>query len=124
MNRIYIQSHQLKSQEPLKEKDPVDIRNLWLILITSFLIVLGIFSYIWRGVEIIRIGYQMRTLYDQRQMLEEQRQKLILEKAALQSMRRIETIASNDLNLVKPNPDQVIILPDLNAKKQQQHDVQ
>lgn len=123
MNRIYIQSHQLKRQEPVKEKDPVDIRNLWLILLICFLMVLGFFSYIWRSVEIIRLGYKMRTLYDQGSMLEEQRQKLILEKAALQSMKRIEAIASNELGLVKPNPDQIIILPDPNPKSPEtEHD--
>lgn len=71
---------------------------------------LGILSYIWRGVEIISMGYKMRAIYAQQSVLKEQRQKLILERAALRSLKRIEHIASSQLNLVKPNPDQVIIL--------------
>jgi len=125
MNRIYIQSHQLKQQEPIKEKDPVDIRSFWLILLTCCLIVLGIFSYIWRNVEIISIGYRMRSLYEQRAMLQEQRQKLLLEQASLRSLKRIETIASSNLNLVKPTPDQIVILPDPTEKAPEaQNDVQ
>ena len=124
MNRIYIQTKQIKRQEPIKEKDPVDIRTLWLILLTCSLIVLGILSYIWRNVEIIRIGYKMRALYYQRDVLQEQRQKLVLQKASLRSMKRIETIASSQLSLVKPNPDQMVILPHSNSKdaESEKHD--
>lgn len=109
-NRVYIQSTQLKKQQPVRERDPVHFRSLMLILLTSSLIVLGILSHIWRGVEILAMGYRMRAIYAQQTMLKEQRQKLILEKAALRSLDRIEKIASSQLNLVKPNPDQIIIL--------------
>jgi cell division protein FtsL len=115
-NRVYIQSKKLRQQEPLRQRDPVQFRTLMLILFTSSLIVLGILSYIWRGVEIISMGYKMRAIYAQQSLLKEQRQKLILEKAALRSLKRIEHIASSQLNLVKPNPDQMIILPDTQKK--------
>jgi cell division protein FtsL len=75
------------------------------------MIVIGILSYIWRGVEIMSMGYRMRDVYAQQRLLQEQRQRLILEKAALRSMKRVEHIASSELNLVKPNPDQTVILP-------------
>jgi cell division protein FtsL len=110
MNRVYIQSKQLKQQQPLREKDPVHFRSLMLILLTASLVVLGILSYIWRGVEILTMGYKMRAIYSQQTVLQEQRQKLLLEKAALRSLDRIEDLASRQLNLVKPNPDQVVIL--------------
>lgn len=109
-NRVYIQSTQLKKQQPVRERDPVHFRSLMLILLTCSLIVLGILSHIWRGVEILTMGYRMRAIYAQQMLLKEQRQKLILEKAALRSLDRIEKIASSQLNLVKPNPDQIIIL--------------
>ena len=111
MNRVYIQSNRLPKQEPVKEKDPVHFRSLMLILLTASLIVIGILSYIWRGVEILSMGYRMRDVYAQQRLLQEQRQRLILERAALGSMKRIEHIASSELNLVKPNPDQMVILP-------------
>ena len=82
-----------------------------LIIVTSGLIVLGILSYIWRGVEIVSMGYKMRAVYQQRDLLQEQRQKLILERASLRSMKRIEDLAISDLNLVRPNPEQMIIMP-------------
>lgn len=110
MNRVYIQSKQPKQQQPLREKDPVHFRSLMLILLTASLVVLGILSYIWRGVEILTMGYKMRAIYSQQTVLQEQRQKLLLEKAALRSLDRIEDLASRQLNLVKPNPDQVVIL--------------
>jgi cell division protein FtsL len=57
------------------------------------------------------MGYKMRDVYNQQRLLQEQRQRLVLEKAALRSMKRVEHIASSELNLVKPNPDQTVILP-------------
>jgi len=101
----------LPKQEPVKEKDPVHFRSLMLILLTASLIVIGILSYIWRGVEILSMGYKMRDVYKQQRLLQEQRQRLTLERAALGSMNRIEHIAASELNLVKPNPDQMLILP-------------
>ena len=117
MNRVYIQSNRLPKQEPVKEKDPVHFRSLMLILLSCSFIVIGILSYIWRGVEILSMGYKMRDVYIQRKLLEEQRQRLILERASLKSMKRIEAIASSDLNLVKPNPDQVLILPPVQRER-------
>ena len=111
MNRVYIQSNRLPKQEPVKERDPVQFRSLMLIFVSCSLIVLGIISYIWRGVEILTMGYKMRDIYTQQRLLKDQRQKLILEREALRSLKRVEQIALNDLNLVKPNPDQVVILP-------------
>jgi cell division protein FtsL len=111
MNRVYIQSNRLPKQEPVKERDPVQFRSLMLIFISCSLIVLGIISYIWRGVEILTMGYKMRDIYTQQRLLKDQRQKLILEREALRSLKRVEQIALNDLNLIKPNPDQVVILP-------------
>src|SRR4026207_2508170 len=111
MNRVYIQSNRLPKQETVKERDPVQFRSLMLIFVSCSLIVLGIISYIWRGVEILTMGYKMRDIYTQQRLLKDQRQKLILEREALRSLKRVEQIALNDLNLVKPNPNQVVILP-------------
>jgi len=116
MNRVYIQSTKLGKQELTREKDPVHFRTLMLILFTCSMVVLGILSYIWRNVEILAMGYKMRGVYQQQRLLQEQRQKLLLEQSALQSLSRIEHIALNDLNLVKANPDQIIIVPSHETK--------
>ena len=110
MNRVYIQSNRLPKQEPVKERDPVQFRTLMLIFVSCSLIVLGIISYIWRGVEIMSMSYRMKDIYTQQRMLKEQQQKLILEREALRSLNRVEDIATSQLNLVKPNPDQIVIL--------------
>lgn len=123
MNRVYIQSTQLGQQDPVRQKDPIHFRSLMLILFTCSIIVIGILSYIWRGVEIISIGYKMRAVYAQQTLLQEQRQKLVLERAALKSLKRIEHIAFSELELVKPNPEQVVILP-ADAANRAKNDVQ
>jgi cell division protein FtsL len=110
MNRVYIQSNRLPKQEPVKERDPVQFRSLMLIFVSCSLIVLGIISYIWRGVEILSMGYKMKDIYTQQRLLKEQQQKLVLEREALRSLSRVEDIATSELNLVKPNPDQIMIL--------------
>jgi cell division protein FtsL len=101
----------LPKQEPVKERDPVQFRTLMLIFVSCSLIVLGIISYIWRGVEIMSMGYKMKDIYIQQRILKEQQQKLILEREALRSLNRVDDIATSQLNLVKPNPDQIVILP-------------
>jgi cell division protein FtsL len=100
----------LPKQEPIKERDPVQFRSLMLIFVSCSLIVLGIISYIWRGVEIMSMGYKMKDIYTQQRILKEQQQKLILEREALRSLNRVEDFASSELNLVKPNADQIVIL--------------
>ena len=110
MNRVYIQSNRLPKQEPIKERDPVQFRSLMLIFVSCSLIVLGIISYIWIGVEIMSMGYKMKDIYTQQRILKEQQQKLILEREALRSLNRVEDFASSELNLVKPNADQIVIL--------------
>jgi cell division protein FtsL len=100
----------LPKQEPVKERDPVQFRSLMLIFVSCSLIVLGIISYIWRGVEIMSKGYKMKDIYTQQRLLKEQQQKLILEREALRSLNRVEDFASSELNLVKPNPDQIVFL--------------
>ncbi len=110
MNRSYIQSNRTRPQEPVRQKDPVHFRSLMLILFTCALIVLGILSYIWRGVEIIAMGYRMQGAYHQQTVIQEQRQKLLLERAALRSLDRVEQIATTQLKLVKPTADQVIVM--------------
>jgi cell division protein FtsL len=110
MNRVYIQSNRLPKQEPIKERDPVQFRTLMLIFVSCSLIVLGIISYIWRGVEIMSMGYRMKDIYTQQRLLKEQQQKLILEREALRSLDRVEDFASSELNLVKPNADQIVFL--------------
>ena len=70
------------------------------------------------------MGYKMRAIYSQQSLLKEQRQKLILEKAALRSLKRIEHIASSQLNLVKPNPDQIIILRSSQQTQKEQKNAQ
>ncbi|HEY4492395.1 MAG TPA: cell division protein FtsL, partial [Acidobacteriota bacterium] len=100
MNRVYIQSNRLPKQELIKEKDPIHFRSLMLIFLTCSLVVLGILSYIWRGVEIMTMGYKMRDVYAQQRLLQDQRQRVALERAALRSMSRIEQIASSQLNMV------------------------
>jgi cell division protein FtsL len=120
MNRVYIQSNRLPKQELIKEKDPVHFRSLMLIFLTCSLVVLGILSYIWRGVEILTMGYKMRDVYTQQRVLKDQGQRLALERAALRSMSRIESIATSQLRMVKPDPDQVVIL----TRKSSKHDTQ
>jgi cell division protein FtsL len=117
MYRSYIQSTPSRPQQPVRQKDPVQFRTLMLILFACSLIVLGVLSYIWRGVEIISMGYRMRDVYYQQKILQEQRQKLLLERAALRSLDRVERIATTELKLVKPNPDQVIVLSTRDAEK-------
>jgi len=91
-----------------KKQDPRIIR-IWLVIMSIF--IGELFLYTWCRVQFVRTGYEItRASDDQQQQLKIQ-QNLVIELARLKSPERIEKIARQELGLIIPAPDQIMVIP-------------
>jgi cell division protein FtsL len=64
----------------------------------------------WQHFQVLRNGYVLEDMRKQRVAEEEVRRHLLLERAVLLAPQRIEGIATHQLHLVAPGPDQTIVI--------------
>jgi cell division protein FtsL len=94
----------------VREVDEARQRQLWRSLGIGGLLVLVLLFSAWQQFELIRHGYLMEKLQQERLSEEEIKGHLLLEIEALRSPRRIEDIATTKLRLVVPAADQAIVI--------------
>lgn len=82
---------------------------LFPILLTLFFIGGSLF-YVWSRIQVIQLGYEISNALKKERVLTEANKKLRLEIATLKSYARIEKIAAEELRMIKPKPDQVIVI--------------
>lgn len=85
------------------------LTGVWFVLLSIFIIEL--FSYTWCRVQCVRIGYEITDEINNNQKIITLQNKLKIELARLKSPKRLAEIASHKLNLTRPTPKQVIIIP-------------
>src|SRR5512132_1477156 len=94
----------------VREVDEARQRELWQSVgVAGFLVLVLLFSA-WQHFELLRHGYQTEELQRQRAAEEETGRRLRLEIETLRSPKRIETLATQQLHLVTPSPDEAIVL--------------
>jgi cell division protein FtsL len=84
-----------------------------LLLFLSLLLLLfigGSLFYVWSRIQVIHLGYKISNALKEGKALTEANKRLRLEVATLKSNARIEKIAAEELRMVKPKPDQVIVI--------------
>ena len=81
----------------------------WIALLMIFIIEL--FCYTWCRVQCIRTGYEISKEKNNQKRLIAMQKNLKIELARLKSPNRIEKIAKNQLGLIAPKPDQMLIIP-------------
>ena len=84
-------------------------RVVFLVLFLLFLIGGSLF-YVWSRIQVIQVGYKISNALKEERALAEANKRLRLEIAMLKSYARIEKIAVEELRMVKPKPDQVIVI--------------
>jgi cell division protein FtsL len=77
--------------------------------VAGFLVAVLLFSA-WQHFELLQHGYQTEELQRLRAAEEEAGRRLRLEIDTLKSPRRIETLATQQLRLVPPSPDEAIVI--------------
>lgn len=94
----------------VREHDPRSHRELWTVLTLVALVVAGLVLYAWPHYASLQTGMAAEQLQREKERLREDNRKLRLEKAALESLNRVEHIAERKLGLEKPKPEQVVVV--------------
>lgn len=94
----------------VRQVDPRSRREIWWLILLVAVLAGAAGLYAWPALEIRRAGLAAVELDQERERLLEENRKLSLEKAALENLRRVETIATRDLGLVAPAPAQSIVV--------------
>jgi cell division protein FtsL len=100
----------IDNSQVVREMDPRSSRDLWLLVLLGAALVGGLVLYAWPSLEIRQTAFAREQMSKQRERLLEEGRKLRLEKAALEDLHRIETIARRDLGLLTPPPEKVVVV--------------
>jgi cell division protein FtsL len=97
------------NSQVVRERDPRSSRDLWVLLLVVAALVGGLVLYAWPSLQIHQAGLTAQQMARERGRLVEENRKLRLEKASLEDLRRVETIAIRQLRLVTPPPERVVV---------------
>jgi cell division protein FtsL len=100
----------IDNSQVVREVDPRSSRELWLLGLLAAALAGGLVLYAWPSLEIRQTTLAREQMSKERERLLEANRKLRLEKAALENLHRVETIARRDLGLVTPAPDKLIVV--------------
>ena len=94
----------------VRELDEARQRQLWRSVWIGGVLVLVLLFSAWQHFELVRHGYRMQQMQQERAAEEEINRHLRLEIETLRAPRRIERIATEKLHLVAPTRDQAIVI--------------
>jgi cell division protein FtsL len=94
----------------VREVDEARQRELWKLVGMAGAIVVVLLFFAWPHFELIRNGYEIEQLQQERRVQEELLRQLRLEVETLKSPRRIEGLATERLHLVSPGQGEAIVI--------------
>ena len=100
----------IDNSQIVRQVDPRSSRDLWLLGVLAAALATGLALYAWPSLEIRQTTLARDQMSKERERLLEANRKLRLEKAALENLHRVETIARRDLGLVTPAADKLIVV--------------
>jgi cell division protein FtsL len=100
----------IDNSQVVREVDPRSYRDLGLLLLLVTTLVGGLVLYAWPHVQLRDTALAKERLSRERERLVEENRKLLLEKASLENLRRVETIAERDLGFSAPPAERVIVV--------------
>lgn len=80
------------------------------VLFSLVIVIAALIFYTWSRLEVVRLGYEIFNANSEMRRLDQENKEMILEIATLKSPKRIERIAREELNLLPPRDEQIIIL--------------
>jgi len=98
------------NQNVIREADSKSHRDYIVVSVLAAVFLLGVFAYAWQHYRWIQYGYRIREAQMKKEHLSEVYQQLIVERASLSSLQRIDSIARRDLGMVAPAPGQLVTL--------------
>jgi cell division protein FtsL len=100
----------IDNSQVVREVDPRASRDLLGLAVLVLTLVGGLVLYAWPHLQIRETSRAQDRMSRQRERLLEENRKLRLEKASLQNLRRVETIASRDLGLQSPPASRIVVV--------------
>lgn len=100
----------LTGQDVRLKRNLKDMSFLYLSVLASVAAVLIIFGFIWSRLMVVNVGYEISKANSTRAELIEQNKRLKLDYMRLKSPERIESIATNELGLINPKSEQIVIV--------------
>ncbi|HET6899997.1 MAG TPA: cell division protein FtsL [Vicinamibacteria bacterium] len=100
----------IDNSQVIREVDPRASRDLWWLLLLVMTLVGGLVLYAWPHLQIRETSRAQDRMSRERERLLEENRKLRLEKASLENLRRVETIATRDLGLQPPAAARVVVI--------------
>ena len=94
----------------VREIDKARQRELWRSVAIGMCLVLVLLFSAWQHFELLRHGYEIEQMEQDRALELELNRHLRLEIETLRSLRRIEQIATEELNLVAPTPAEAQVI--------------
>ena len=110
LDRAELFGKSIDNSQVIREVDPRSSRDLWWLILLGAVLVLGGVLYAWPHLQLREAGREAQELSREKERLLEENRKLRLEKAALENLRRVEVIASRDLGLSAPAPENTIVV--------------
>ena len=93
-----------------KAKSRARPSNLLRFVLPALLLIVSALFYVWTRIQVIQLGYEISSTLKGERTLEETNKKLRVEIATLKSYARIERLATEELGMSKPRPDQVVVI--------------
>ena len=100
----------IDNSQVVREVDPRASRDLLGLAVLVLTLVGGLVLYAWPHLQIRETSRAQDRMSRQRERLLEENRKLRLEKASLENLRRVETIASRDLGLQSPPASRIVVV--------------
>jgi cell division protein FtsL len=100
----------IDNSQVIREVDPRASRDLWVLLLLGAVLVRGGVLYAWPHLQLREAGKEAQELSREKERLLEENRKLRLEKAALEYLRRVETIATRELGLRAQAPENTVVV--------------
>ena len=100
----------VRNEQLVRELDRKRHRELFWVALLGVILTLAVFVYAWPHFELIRLSYRMEELRERRDELVQVKHHLELQRATESDPARIESIAKNELGMVYPGPEQILVI--------------
>ncbi len=100
----------IDNSQIVRERDPKSSRELLLLVCLVAALVGAFVLYAWPSVKLRQTALAREQMSREKERLLEENRKLSLEKASLENLRRVETIAVRDLAFEVPAADRVVVV--------------
>ncbi len=110
VGQVTLLGRAIDNSQVVREVDPRMSRDIWLLLLLVAALVGGLVLYAWPNLELREAARVKEQMSRERERLQEENRKLRLERATLESLRRVESIATRELGLRPPPPEALLVI--------------